>query len=468
LTSVTTHRSLEQNRGLNDMTVTAEVDACFALLLRVTREMKRTGDESSDHLLHLDSLVGRLNLQVYSEERFIVCKFDGWPQIRTHLTSPTRPTRSYSTHQSTSPTPPPTAEEQHLSEIVGDIASAAIRGARINVDMEEFADGGVFPVFTRRADGIGYDAIDEDESEVSLITDVPRAFSNNNIEVAAAEMASTLPRSAAQKVPSRGETSRERASILRPESLNDDDVEPPLPLPADVTSAESRRGRRKNKRNLLSTFKKKLVSASRRSLSLPDATEDDLDGGDEEDRARSVSSIRSAAGNLMCGYTSARSYRDDSSDRSEVSGASFASNRTYLVEESSLVLETTRVPCSMTEQGTLETTDAGSAGESRFFLIPNDVARKGRFRKKGTKLHVYLDHIFVAQHVKGGTLCGACEEAIPMRLGKQAYVCRDCGLVCHKPCHVRVAQHCAETSLPNMELECYDDSIIFIPRSPNS
>ena len=63
-------------------TVTAEVDACFALLLRVTREMKRTGDESSDHLLHLDSLVGRLNLQVYSEERFIVGKFDGWPQVR--------------------------------------------------------------------------------------------------------------------------------------------------------------------------------------------------------------------------------------------------------------------------------------------------------------------------------------------------------------------------------------------------
>ena len=62
-------------------TVTAEVDACFALLLRVTREMKRTGDASSDHLLHLDSLVGRLNLQVYSEERFMVGKFDGWPQV---------------------------------------------------------------------------------------------------------------------------------------------------------------------------------------------------------------------------------------------------------------------------------------------------------------------------------------------------------------------------------------------------
>ena len=54
------------------------------------------------------------------------------------------------------------------------------------------------------------------------------------------------------------------------------------------------------------------------------------------------------------------------------------------VEESSLVLETADVD-----------------GGSRFFLIPNDVARKGRFKKRGTKLHVYLDHIFVARHVKG-------------------------------------------------------------------
>ena len=35
----------------------------------------------------------------------------------------------------------------------------------------------------------------------------------------------------------------------------------------------------------------------------------------------------------MCGYSSARSYRDDSSDRSEVSGASFASNRTFLASD---------------------------------------------------------------------------------------------------------------------------------------
>ena len=64
--------------------MTAEVDACFALLLRVRRSMgRRTGerDAASDHLLHLDGLVGRLNLQVYSDERFVVGKFDGWPQV---------------------------------------------------------------------------------------------------------------------------------------------------------------------------------------------------------------------------------------------------------------------------------------------------------------------------------------------------------------------------------------------------
>ena len=54
---------------------------------------------------------------------------------------------------------------QHLSEIVGDIASAAVRGARINIDMEEFRDG-VFPVFTRMRRGrFQDDAIEEDESD---------------------------------------------------------------------------------------------------------------------------------------------------------------------------------------------------------------------------------------------------------------------------------------------------------------
>ena len=47
---------------------------------------------------------------------------------------------------------------------MGDIASAAIRGARMNIDMEEFADD-VFPVFVRRRGENGDDAFDEDESD---------------------------------------------------------------------------------------------------------------------------------------------------------------------------------------------------------------------------------------------------------------------------------------------------------------
>ena len=51
-----------------------------------------------------------------------------------------------------------------------------------------------------------------------------------------------------------------------------------------------------------------------------------------------------------------------------------------------------------------------------------------------------------------GTPCQVCLTNIPLRLGKQGYKCRDCSLICHKPCHVRVDTHCLETSMPQMEL----------------
>ena len=49
---------------------------------------------------------------------------------------------------------------------MGDIASAAIRGARINIDMEEFRDG-VFPVFRRRRrdEDEGIDEDDDSDGE---------------------------------------------------------------------------------------------------------------------------------------------------------------------------------------------------------------------------------------------------------------------------------------------------------------
>ena len=51
-----------------------------------------------------------------------------------------------------------------------------------------------------------------------------------------------------------------------------------------------------------------------------------------------------------------------------------------------------------------------------------------------------------------GSVCAACSRLIPLRLGRQAYVCRDCGLVTHKACHTRVDFHCPRSSLDTMEL----------------
>ncbi len=37
---------------------------------------------------------------------------------------------------------------------------------------------------------------------------------------------------------------------------------------------------------------------------------------------------------------------------------------------------------------------------NRFYLIPHDIAANGKFRRKGTKLHIVMDHVFVAKHIK--------------------------------------------------------------------
>ena len=53
----------------------------------------------------------------------------------------------------------------------------------------------------------------------------------------------------------------------------------------------------------------------------------------------------------------------------------------------------------------------------------------------------------LAENEVPADLCGKVFED-----GDTTYACRDCALVCHKPCHVNVAEHCLETSLPAMEL----------------
>lgn len=71
------------------------------------------------------------------------------------------------------------------------------------------------------------------------------------------------------------------------------------------------------------------------------------------------------------------------SSLSEASGMSSASTRTYINEASTLVLETVE------------------NGIKKHYLVPLSLAQKSKWRKKGTKLHIFNDHTFVAKHLQG-------------------------------------------------------------------
>lgn len=71
------------------------------------------------------------------------------------------------------------------------------------------------------------------------------------------------------------------------------------------------------------------------------------------------------------------------SSLSEASGLSGASTRTYINEASTLVLETVE------------------NGVKRHYLVPLSLAQKSKWRKKGTKLHIFNDHTFIAKHLAG-------------------------------------------------------------------
>ncbi|EDW27937.1 GL20970 [Drosophila persimilis] len=132
------------------------------------------------------------------------------------------------------------------------------------------------------------------------------------------------------------------------------------------------------------------------------------------------------------------SRRSSISESSAISGFSSASNKTYVHEASTLVLETIE------------------NGVKRHFIVPLAIAQRPRWRRKGTKLHIYNDHTFIAKHLSGsGLQCSICMKSIPRRPGKQGYECRDCQLICHKQCHIRAPQACPNPTVLSMELNSY-------------
>ncbi|XP_070067996.1 uncharacterized protein [Drosophila takahashii] len=153
-----------------------------------------------------------------------------------------------------------------------------------------------------------------------------------------------------------------------------------------------------------------------------------------DDRGRSKKRPRMGIGHSITDH----SRRSSISESSAISGFSSASNKTYVHEASTLVLETVE------------------NGIKRHFIVPLAIAQRPRWRRKGTKLHIYNDHTFIAKHLSGsGLQCSICMKSIPRRPGKQGYECRDCQLICHKQCHIRAPQACPNPTVLSMELTSF-------------
>uniref|UniRef100_A0A182PGE1 Phorbol-ester/DAG-type domain-containing protein n=1 Tax=Anopheles epiroticus TaxID=199890 RepID=A0A182PGE1_9DIPT len=189
----------------------------------------------------------------------------------------------------------------------------------------------------------------------------------------------------------------------------------------------------KKPRNIFGTLRNKLTPSKKsKSLDVPQYSPTTAGGN-----VRSASSTLSRGSSLDQRSNIFRnlSRKSSISESSAISGLSTGSGRTYVHEESTLLLETT-------ENNVV-----------RHYLVPLEVATKQKnWKRKGTKLHIYNDHTFVAKHIPGGILCFVCNRSIPRRPGKQGYECRDCAIQCHKPCHVRAPQACPNPKILSMQL----------------
>ncbi|KAH9413577.1 Protein kinase C conserved region 2 (CalB) [Dermatophagoides pteronyssinus] len=199
-------------------------------------------------------------------------------------------------------------------------------------------------------------------------------------------------------------------------------------------------------KSLLRNIKKRF-SFNRRSKSVDRNLDDDDDDNFDNDynnerighgmeRARSVPGSREPSmpkdNNI---------HQQEPKIKESFGNLSQASTRTFMHEDSLLIME-----CN--EKGTI-----------KHIIVPTDDMEKARHdlkRRKSTKLHLYKDHLFIARHIPSSRLCQICGKKFAFRLGKQAYQCRDCGLICHKPCHVQVETRCFSSSIASLNLELID------------
>ncbi|XP_076372607.1 uncharacterized protein LOC143257584 isoform X4 [Tachypleus tridentatus] len=224
-------------------------------------------------------------------------------------------------------------------------------------------------------------------------------------------------------------------------------------ISSSASEKEAERGRRRDRKSFIGTLRKRLSFRKNHSKLVEQKVKGEESISRESsrsfssDRSRSVPgsrvmpSDRHSAGESLLdvpdlnreGHSSARS------SISEGSGLSASSSHTYIHEKSTLVVETS-------ENGVL-----------KHYLVPSSLANRSKWKKKGAKLHIYNDHIFVAKHLPGSTVCQMCGRNLSRRPGKQGYQCRDCNLICHKSCHIRVESFCPHSTINSMDMEYVQD-----------
>ncbi|GIY70925.1 uncharacterized protein CDAR_63902 [Caerostris darwini] len=210
--------------------------------------------------------------------------------------------------------------------------------------------------------------------------------------------------------------------------------------------ADGDRSRPKEKKTLMGTLRRRLSFHKNRSKSAENRFESASNFSQASSRSTSADRVRQVSAQKLSPFKG-KFLGSTRSSLSEASGISASSSRTYINENSTLIIETN-------ENGIIKR-----------YLIPNSLIHRSKWKKRGTKLHIYNDHVFLAKHLSGTTVCQVCQKNLTRRPGKQGYECRGCNLQCHKSCHVKVEGYCSNSSVNSMEVEYIHDPKGASPKS---
>lgn len=203
---------------------------------------------------------------------------------------------------------------------------------------------------------------------------------------------------------------------------------------------------RSRSRSLLRAIKKRFSFSRTRSRSVGGGLNGDAQSAQLAAASQLEDLSPSRASSDMSGSARARSVPPGGREQSQSEVPTIVINKSRLSDtasalsfahpKSQLVIE-----CQETDL------DGRSVTRHFAFNEPEDsrkVALANKLRKRGsaTKLHLFNEHQFVATRLAGSSTCHLCGRVFSRRPGKQGYKCRNCHLLSHKQCHVKVDHNC--------------------------